>query len=523
MADAIWKNTLLLLVLSLPLAGLAGAQNAGQQKYSEEGTEKCLSCHDFGASSPIHPMMEGAHGDLNNSKTPMAQKGCEHCHGPSAIHTEKPTIHKPGVSFGPRWSDSTEVQSNACLQCHENDKVHDWPTALHQRNDLTCATCHDLHVVDQAVLNPETQAGVCTVCHKVQEKGIHHLAEKKADNPTCATCHDPHADPSPVVKLLANRSEGCASCHDFRAMQKSPSVSNRAKQYHLSMAKKDQTCVDCHRGVAHSPPGSFPAPKLGGLQSADVDLFFPGKSDLDWVMGEHAGAQSFRQGRNCQQCHMGDQAEMGAKLADKGERSSVDSHLSFKKQNNELRVTISWQGDIDDSSVALMIDDGSDEEFGRAGCWASCHSDMPGMNVDAGLGLSKYLDSARDQVGIIGRDAQFKGSAALASMLKEGHYVEMWRALLKGGALDKVETSYILDKRKLDDKARVKAVAAYDKGRWTVTFAKPLTGSGKEITAGKTYTLGYAIHGKGIDAAGHWVSLPMTFSLDDIHTDFTSR
>ena len=156
--------------------------------YSENGTEQCLGCHDFSKDSPVHPMMEGAHGDVNNPNTPMAQKGCEQCHGPSAAHSKAPTKTKPGISFGPRWSDPVDQQSGACLQCHQQDKVHDWPNALHQRNGLTCSSCHDLHTVDQAVLNPTTQGEVCTVCHKVQKKGVHHLAEKKANNPPCAVC-----------------------------------------------------------------------------------------------------------------------------------------------------------------------------------------------------------------------------------------------------------------------------------------------------------------------------------------------
>lgn len=510
-----------LLVALLSLLWFAPVQAAGQ--YSEGGTEQCLGCHDFSKDSPVHPMMEGAHGDASNPKTPMAQKGCEQCHGPSAAHTQGPTKTKPGISFGPRWTDSTEHQSGACLQCHQQDKVHDWPTALHQRNDLTCASCHDLHVIDQAVLNPHTQGEVCTVCHKVQKKGVHHLAEKKADNPPCATCHDPHADPSPVVKLLQNRSEGCRSCHDFRAMQKSPQVSDRAKQYHRAMANKDKTCIDCHRGVTHSPPNSFPPPVLGGLPAADVVLFFPGQSDVDWILGEHAGAQSFRQGRNCLQCHSGDQSDMGKKLAVAGQQPNIDARIAFALQGESLQITLSWKGDANDSSVALMLDDSSDEEFGRAGCWATCHSDMPGMTHDKDQGLTKYLASSRQQQQSIGRPPQLKDANSLSQMMAAGQYVEMWRAELSASGLKSVTTASILDQRANDQQSRVAATAQYNNGNWTVIFNKPLSGPGKTIGNGKTYTFGVAIHGEGQQAGSHWVSLPMTFSLDNFDTDFIAR
>ncbi len=512
-----------LLAIGLLLLSFVGTVNAKGENYSEGGTKMCLGCHDFSADSPVHPMMEGAHGDLSNPETPMAQKGCEQCHGPSAAHTRGPTTTKPGISFGPRWTDSVEQQSGACLQCHQDDKAQDWPTALHQRNQLTCTSCHDLHVVDQAVLNPHTQGEVCTVCHKVQKKGIHHLQQEKANNPPCATCHDPHADPSPMVKLLQNRSEGCRSCHDFRAMQKSPQVSDRAKQYHKTMASKDKTCIDCHRGVAHSPPNSFPPPVLGGLPGADVSLFFPGQSDGDWILSEHAGAQSFRQGRNCLQCHNGDQADMGAKLVTPGHQASINSHIEFALNGDQLIVTISWQGSADDSAVALMLDDNSDDEFGRAGCWATCHSDLPGMPQDHQQGLSKYLLSSRQQQHSIGRPPQTQSAAVLAEMMSQGRYVEMWRAELDAGKLQNVETATILAERKQDSNALVSASAEFNQGRWTVRFSKALSGSGKVIARGKTYTFGYAIHGQGADAAEHWVSLPMTFSLNDFDTDFTVK
>lgn len=503
-------------ILLLPLAVIAEEQPA----YSEGGSEQCLSCHDFSKDSPVHPMMQGAHGDLNNPETPMAQKGCEHCHGPSAKHILSPTSTKPAVSFGPKWSDGVAEQSGACLQCHQSNTAHNWPTALHQRNNLTCATCHDLHVADQAVLNPATQADVCMVCHKVQKKGVHHLEQQLGENPPCVVCHDPHADPSPVVKLLQNRSEGCRHCHDFRAMQMSPAVSDQAKQYHKAMANKDKTCIDCHFGVSHSPPNSFPPPRLGGLVRADVPLFYPGQSDVDWILSGHAGAQSFRQGRNCLQCHDGDQAAMGAALADKGQTASIESSIDFALQSGVMTVAIRWKGDANDAAVSLMLDDGSDEDFGRAGCWATCHSDLPAMTKNKGQQLTKYLAASRLQQKSIGRPALVKDQATLNEMLNSGHAIEMWRANLNSGGLGNVETASILAQRKANPSALVNASANYNDGVWNVVFRKPLTDSGKAITSGKTYTFGYAIHGNDESGAKHWVSLPMTFSLDSIDSDF---
>jgi hypothetical protein len=42
----------------------------------------------------------------------------------------------------------------------------------------------------------------------------------------------------------------------------------------------------------------------------------------------------------------------------------------------------------------------------------------------------------------------------------------------------------------------------------------------KTFIPGKRYTFGMALHGADRSGAEHWVSLPMTFSLDGDDTDF---
>ncbi len=108
-------------------------------------------------------------------------------------------------------------------------------------------------------------------------------------------------------------------------------------------------------------------------------------------------------------------------------------------------------------------------------------------------------------------------------MMASGMSVEMWRAKLSGGHLKSVKTYSILADRKTDAKALVTASAQFSEGRWTVVFTKPLSGSGKAISPGKTYTFGLAIHGPGLKDGNHWVSLPMTFSLDNFDTYFIAR
>ena len=100
--------------------GIAGHVAAADQAYAKDGAQKCLSCHDFGWESPVHNMLAGAHGNIDNDKAPMQQRGCEDCHGPSANHTRAPTRVSPAVSFGPRWSASIADQDQQCAACHQD-------------------------------------------------------------------------------------------------------------------------------------------------------------------------------------------------------------------------------------------------------------------------------------------------------------------------------------------------------------------------------------------------------------------
>lgn len=511
---------LILLAMLLALPGMhAGA--ADQAGYSKGGTEQCSGCHDLGDHSPVQFMLMNAHGDAKKPGTPMAEKGCESCHGPSAAHTQSPTRVKPGISFGPKWTNSVAEQNAVCEACHQKNVAKGWQQGVHHRENLTCVTCHDLHTDDKVLI--DAQAEVCTVCHKAQKTGMHHLADSLDKVPPCAQCHNPHLNPAPQVTLLANRSEGCRGCHDLQAMQQDAGVSDAAKTYHKAMARTDRTCIDCHREVAHVALNQMPAPVVGDKPASTITLFYPGKANFDWINTAHPGAQPFRQGRNCSQCHVGEQAQMGATLATDDRVAFVDANLDFRIQGKQLQVTLRWKGSADDSDVALMLDDGSDEQFTRAGCWATCHNDLPGMDKNRGQPITKYLSASLQQQREVGRFAVPFDDAALAEMVSKGHFVELWRANLAGGKLASVQSYQILGAREADPQPKIQASARYNNGEWTVVFSKPLQGAGKAIVKDKEYTFGIAIHGKGQEKSGHWVSLPMTFGINVRDVDFAVR
>jgi predicted CXXCH cytochrome family protein len=497
--------------LTAPITLLLLLFSSAHMAVAEE--KSCLDCHDFDPASPAHTMPNTYHKKI--------MKKCERCHGPSADHKVRPTMVAPDISFGPRWTTTVAAQDDTCLSCHGKKVARNWQDALHMANNFTCVTCHDLHTAEDPIAKSGGQAEVCTVCHKTQKEGIHALHGQLDKNPDCTDCHDPHADQRPVGVMLTNDSAGCRTCHDLTAMSNDPGIAARASSYHRAMDPQELTCADCHQGVAHGPTSAMEPFIALPVANRRVTLFNPGQSDIDWVLSEHPGSQPFRQGSNCQQCHRGEEEKMGKALATELP-GSRDIDLSFREDGDALEINLSWPGDKDDTSIAFMWGDRTNEAFRRGGCWAACHDDMPGMTRERGQDIRKYLSISRSQQQRIGQPALVKDSASLDALIEAGNFVELWKIDLDQG---ETKIAQLLSTLNWHEDAGIDSEAKFADGRWTVVLKRPLlSGVGyKAITPGVKYTFGVALHGGGRTGAGHWVSLPMTFSLDGDNTDFMAE
>lgn len=495
-----------------------------EQDYAAEGADRCIDCHDFGDDSPVHPLLAGPHGDAGSEGTPMSGRGCEACHGPSGEHSRSPTQIAPGVSFGPRWSASVAAQNAACVDCHGDDAAGEWQGAHHQRENLSCTTCHDVHTTTDSVLGRMAQTETCTLCHKPQKAGIHGLTAHLDDNPACSSCHAPHDSSGPRAAMLENRSQGCASCHDLVAMADDPGVSAKATSYHKVMAQKDRTCIACHVGVAHDNAAGAAQRVAGARRTGEVTLFFPGRSDSEWLRSQHPGSQPLRQGISCQQCHRGDEAAMGASLADADiDPVTRDVAVAFRREADVLVVELRWAGSPEDRDIALMWGDGGNEVLASAGCFAACHDDMPGMSRDRGQQLDKYLMVSRAQERRIGRPPIVLDNAELASLRSARKHAELWRVTL--GQPVRIETGSLLAGIDWHDESLVAGTASFENGRWRVTLRRQLSSlpGGVAFETGREMTLGVALHGRNNIGGRHWVSLPMTFATDGVDTDFRAE
>jgi predicted CXXCH cytochrome family protein len=488
---------------------------------AESETQQCLECHDYGDDSPVHLVLAGAHGtDLEAGDN---RRGCMECHGDSAGHMRAPRRNSPEISFGPRWSSSPGDQDKQCLACHEDNTAAHWQHSLHMHNNLTCITCHDIHTEEDKVQVAQTQAEVCETCHKVQKQGIHGMERRKKRNPPCTECHNPHNHEDAQAQMLSNRSAGCLSCHDLGRMANSERVSAKAKSYHKVMTNPERTCLDCHEGVAHAPADSAPAMHPVPVASRSVTLFYPGMTDTDWLLHLHPGSQPLRQGANCQQCHRGDEVEMGKHLSNGSVTPpSRDIEMAFAIVDEKLQLTVSWEAATDDEELAVMWAGQNNQALARGGCFAACHNDMAGMSRDRGRVEGKYLAVSREQQRQVGQAALLRSPAELEALRAAGEYAEMWRLNLASG---KTETALVLDTSLWRPTTLIEINSWSEEGSRKVVFTRPLdnTETGLSFVPGQRYTVGVSLSGTENRGEKHWVSLPMTLSFGGNDTDFTAE
>ncbi|BCV35195.1 hypothetical protein TUM17377_05230 [Shewanella chilikensis] len=82
------------------------AEKFSEGKYSPKGADSCLMCHK--KDPKVMALFKGTHGEMNNSRLPMAGLQCEACHGPMGKHNRGGK--EPMISFGPSPSSLLKVR-----------------------------------------------------------------------------------------------------------------------------------------------------------------------------------------------------------------------------------------------------------------------------------------------------------------------------------------------------------------------------------------------------------------------------
>ena len=137
-----------------------------------------------------------------------------------------------------------------CISCHEmNIAYEEYKGTVHYKNRTGVrATCSDCHVPRD--FGPKMVAKI-----RAAKDVWHHLigtidSKEKYENYRLTMAK------TVWQKMKKTDSRECRVCHtvvsmDFEEQQ------GRAARKHKKMAEKSQTCIDCHKGVAHELPEDF--------------------------------------------------------------------------------------------------------------------------------------------------------------------------------------------------------------------------------------------------------------------------
>lgn len=172
-----------------------------------------------------------------------------------------------GIGFSGSFAAGVNYASslNFCAHaCHEMETPYqEYTQSIHYKNiPGVSAVCADCHVPPQFIPG--------TIRHmKASIEVVEHVFGE-IDTPAKYESHRAELAQAVWKELKANNSAECRSCHSFAAMDLDKQDHSAAKKHSPEyLAKTGETCIDCHKGIAHKlpeDPGLNSAGSSAGLQ-----------------------------------------------------------------------------------------------------------------------------------------------------------------------------------------------------------------------------------------------------------------
>jgi cytochrome c-type protein NapC len=304
-------------------------------------------------------------------------------------------------------------------------------------------------------------------------------------------------------------------------------------------------------GAAPSQAAGIDWASVGGKE---IVLFYPGQSSWEWSLTQSAmsGAKEFTEGKNCDDCHIGEEKTMGPQIASgqprvfkdgtkpaieptpiAGKRGYIPATVKFANDGTNLYVHIEFaegtqpdakQDPLYDTKVTVMFNDGGVPEANRGGCFAACHDDSNGMPSAKGATRTLYLPKTRAKLTRQGGGDTLRPAEDLAKLRAAGYVLDFWEAKLNPDAAPVAVNGTIFDKREEIAPTVVTAEAAKSDGVWAVTLSRKLdAGPGfKTFTDSGRYTVSVAIHAGHTAHRFHYVSFERTLRIDAGPADFVA-
>lgn len=152
-----------------------------------------------------------------------------------------------GVIFWGGFNTAMEATNTLefCISCHEMEEnvYREYTETIHYNNPAGVrATCSDCHV---------PRPWVHKVVRKIQATNeLFHKALGSIDTPEKFDAKRLQLARNVWKTMKATDSRECRNCHDFATMD--PETQQpRARKQHMNAMEAGNTCIDCHKGIAH--------------------------------------------------------------------------------------------------------------------------------------------------------------------------------------------------------------------------------------------------------------------------------
>lgn len=152
-----------------------------------------------------------------------------------------------GIIFWGGFNTAMEATNKLefCISCHEMEEnvYQEYKPTIHYSNRTGVrATCPDCHVPDPWIHK---------MVRKIQASNeVYHKIIGTVDTPEKFNEHRLEMAKRVWKAMKTTDSRECRNCHNFESMN--PKFQRpRARKQHLNAFETGQTCIDCHKGIAH--------------------------------------------------------------------------------------------------------------------------------------------------------------------------------------------------------------------------------------------------------------------------------
>jgi DmsE family decaheme c-type cytochrome len=229
----------LLALVSLVCVQALMGQEPAKDDYA--GMDMCAICHE----DVVTALKKGPHWSAYKLMLPSEEaRGCESCHGPSAIHASDPT--QPVFAFK---DEPVGERVARCASCHEGRAGNSFHRGIHELGGQSCDVCHmSGHEAERAStekLLREAEPGLCFECHFEQKAQMDMPFRHRTSDGVlkCSDCHGVHGRSMKRQQRLA-RLDACKNCHSDK---KGPFMFEH-------LARTVTGCVSCHQPHGSTNP-----------------------------------------------------------------------------------------------------------------------------------------------------------------------------------------------------------------------------------------------------------------------------